>query len=116
MEKLLKLFILIIAFSISIIAQNSFIRINQIGYLPNESKKAILISKNEINDKFLLIDSNTKQIVFKEKLKPIPNSNWESPFQFTLELDFSAFKQPARLAAGRVRSFVKNAPLAMAAK
>ncbi len=83
-------------FSISILAQNSHIRLNQIGYLLNDSKKAIAISKTELNGSFLLVEASTKQTVFKEKLKSVPNSNWGSPFQFTYQIDFSAFKQTGR--------------------
>ncbi|MBX7173263.1 MAG: glycoside hydrolase family 9 protein [Pyrinomonadaceae bacterium] len=92
-KRLILIFLIVFFLSISITAQNAYIRINQIGYLSKESKKAIVISKNELNDKFLLIDSNTKNVFFTKKLKPVPNSNWESPFQFTYELDFSDFKQ-----------------------
>lgn len=92
-KRLLGIFFILVSFLIPTYAQNSFIRINQIGYLTNESKKAIVISKVEINGDFALINSITKQTVFKAKLKPVSNSNWGSPFQFTYEVDFSAFKQ-----------------------
>lgn len=93
MSKIFIIFVLLFTFSITIFAQNSFIRINQIGYLSNESKKAIVISKSELNGNFLLIDSSTKKPVFNAKLKPVQSSNWGNPFQFTYELDFSSFKQ-----------------------
>jgi endoglucanase len=95
-KKYISIFSIVFSCSILIFAQNSFIRTNQIGYLPNEFKKAIVISKNELRDNFFLIDPSTKQSVFKEKLKPVPGSNWGSPFPFSYELDFSAFKQTGK--------------------
>lgn len=95
-KKSVQVLFTLFSFSIFILAQNSLIRLNQIGYLPNEAKKAIVISKSELSNDFRLVDSSTKQTVFEAKLKPVPGSNWGSPFEFTYQLDFSAYKQKGK--------------------
>lgn len=78
--------------TVSILAQdqNTWIRINQLGYLPNSIKIAVLISKNEVNpDGFLIKDALTELIVFSSKnIEPF-GKKWN--FDFTARLNFSDF-------------------------
>jgi endoglucanase len=95
--KFVSLILFLFSFSISTFAQNnSFVRINQLGYLPDDTKKALVVSKSELSGQFQVINSTTKEIVFKAAFKPAPASNWGSPFPFTYELDFSAFRQTGK--------------------
>jgi endoglucanase len=87
-------FLLLLKFSA--FAQKSHIRINQIGYLPDEAKRALVISRSELSGEFQLVNSATRQIVFKAPFKPVPAANWGSPFPFTYELDFSAARQAGK--------------------
>src|SRR5690554_7541049 len=47
-------------------SQNSWIRVNQIGYLENDIKVAVFISKSDVTQKsFELVDYSTNEIVYK---------------------------------------------------
>ena len=68
MQKILFLLFGLI-FSVSLQAeQRSWIRINQLGYLPNHSKVAVWVSKDPVKVKrFSLHDSQTDEVVFRGK-------------------------------------------------
>lgn len=68
-HRLIILCIFIISFISSIHAQSgSWIRINQLGYLPNSTKVAVYISENDnANIGFKVKDSKTNKIVFEGK-------------------------------------------------
>lgn len=94
MKKQIFIFILLIA-TVSIQSQetNSWIRVNQLGYLPNSNKAAVFISKVESNPKnFIIKDALTEKILYNsDKIKPY-GSNWN--FNTTARLDFSDFITP----------------------
>jgi hypothetical protein len=83
------LFLLLITSCFSLAAQDSmsFIRVNLVGYTNAAPKKAVLISKVKLKDKFFLvstIDGSTKTVTaVLSKNKP-----WD-PFPFNYILDFS---------------------------
>lgn len=83
-------------FSFAVFAQSAHIRINQIGYLPSDTKKAIAFSKTPLEGDFLLLDAATKKTVFRAALKSVSAPNWGSPFAYHYELDFSAFTQSGK--------------------
>ena len=67
--------------------QGPFIRINQLGYLLDENKKAIVFSQDRVNEPFQLIDDNNKVVA---TLRPIKSKQegWGT-FKNYYELDFS---------------------------
>lgn len=74
--------------------ENEWIRINQLGYLPNGSKVAVWCSKeNKPINSFELIDS-THQVVFTGK--PGNSFGAYGPFQQAQRLDFSKFNQSGK--------------------
>lgn len=90
--RLLKLLGEIFLCAASISAQTVYVRVNQIGYLPADAKKAIAFSKTQLEGDFLLLDAATKKTVYRAALKPVSAANWGADFPFYYELDFSAFK------------------------
>jgi len=84
---------------------NSWIRINQLGYLPSTPKIAILASKNEIGPGiFEICAANTGETVWQSE-KMISFGEY-GPFQSTFRLDFSEFKEEGEfyLVAGKTKS------------
>jgi endoglucanase len=85
--------------------QNAWIRINQMGYLPQGSKVAVLVSKGslEIQD-FALYDALTHRQVYQGK--KIKAFGAYAAFSHSWRLDFSAFTVPGAyyLRAGDVVS------------
>jgi len=84
------LLILIASFSISFAQNDAWIRINQLGYLPNTPKIAVFISKQNISVKeFSIREIESDRIVFtSDKIKSFGNK-WN--FKSTVQLDFSSF-------------------------
>jgi len=71
---------------------NSWIRINQLGYTPQGIKVAVWCSKGETAiSTFSLVDSATKKIVFTGKAGK--NFGNYGPFKNTYRLNFSSFKK-----------------------
>jgi hypothetical protein len=85
------LIIFISCFSLSFLQGNSWIRINQLGYLPNTPKIAVFISKQNISiDEFLVRDVETNEIIFTSNKIKFFGSRWN--FESTYQLDFSSLK------------------------
>ncbi len=79
-------------FTFSLISQTSWIRINQLGYLPNDVKVAVLVSKETIlPTSFKVCDALTGKTVFQTN-KITPFGTYHSAFVSTFRLDFSDFK------------------------
>ena len=78
--------------SVNCFGQSSWIRVNQIGYLENDIKVAVWISKeNKTIDQFSLIDSDTKKTIYTGDTK---KSGIYGAFASTYRLDFSAVTKP----------------------
>ncbi|MFO7527124.1 MAG: glycoside hydrolase family 9 protein [Ignavibacteriaceae bacterium] len=90
--KLFSIFILIYCNNINS-EQQSWIRINQLGYLTNSVKVAVLISKDDFYpDSFLIKDAYTESVIFNSgKLKSFADT-WS--FKSTFRLDFSELNTP----------------------
>src|SRR6476620_6536783 len=75
--------------------ENSWIRINLLGYKPGGIKAAVWCSKeNKDISSFQLIDSATGKTVYQAGAgKPFGNYG---PFVQTYRLDFSSFKKPGK--------------------
>ncbi len=87
-----KYLLLLLTFLISSPAfSQSWIRINQLGYLPKSIKEAVLISKENISlTNFELRDALTGKTVFTSK--KITSFGKYDPFLSTFRLNFSEFK------------------------
>ena len=72
-----------------------YIRINQVGYLPGESKIAIAFSHTKIKENFLLILENDKSIITTIKPRHSNLKSWGT-FEYYYEIDFSQIKSPGR--------------------
>lgn len=75
-----------IVVSIHLYAQ-SWVRVNQLGYLPKDNKVAVLISTQETAPDFTLCDARTGKPVFTGKGKPAKASHWGMKSAY--RLDFS---------------------------
>jgi peptidoglycan/xylan/chitin deacetylase (PgdA/CDA1 family) len=76
----------------SLLAQQSWIRINQLGYLPNSVKVAVLVSKERPKvTEFELCEALTDRVVWKAKT--VQSYGAYAAFQSGFRLNFSAFKQ-----------------------
>ncbi|MBL7759831.1 MAG: glycoside hydrolase family 9 protein [Sediminibacterium sp.] len=91
---LLSVFILLAVSSFAA-TDSSWIRINQLGYLPNSSKVAVWVSKQDQQiQSFSLVDAATGKTVFTRPAgKPFGKYG---PFLQSHRLNFSAFVRPGR--------------------
>ena len=82
------LFIIFLIFSNQIFPQQSWIRINQLGYLNNSIKIAVLVSKDELKPMhFELVNAETnKPELVSESIKPLGKF---AAFKSTFRLNFS---------------------------
>jgi peptidoglycan/xylan/chitin deacetylase (PgdA/CDA1 family) len=75
----------------SIYAGDSWIRINQLGYLPNAVKVAVLISEEDIRiEQFQLRNAITETVIYRGKTKEYDASVWGMKSAY--RLDFSKFE------------------------
>ncbi|WP_245580882.1 glycoside hydrolase family 9 protein [Daejeonella oryzae] len=106
MKKLLySLLLLPVLFSFKPSGQNSWIRINQLGYLPSGVKTAIWVSKEITSIKrFEVIDATTNKIIFKGKAGT--NFGEYGPFKSSFRLSFSKLKLAGEyyIQAGKIKS------------
>lgn len=97
--------LLLLAFSGKKENESSWIRINQLGYLPNGIKVAVWCGKEELGIRYWeLVNATTKKIVFKDSAgKPF---GAYGPFKQTYRLNFSSFNKPGKyfLQVGKTRS------------
>ena len=89
------LFIFIVSFKSQKQEQESWIRINQLGYTPHGIKVAVWCSKNaEKIEKFSLIDVLSGATVYENSVST-PYGAY-GPFNQTYRLDFTAFSSFGR--------------------
>ncbi len=70
----------------------SWIRINNLGYLPNSIKVAVLGLKHDLDvTKFTLHDAKTNKVVFSSE-QVVPKGKY-GPFKSSFRLNFSTFKK-----------------------
>ena len=81
---------------IAALGQDSFVRVNQAGYLPNDIKTAIVMSKNPIVGGFAILSEPMGRRSGKGKLKTLSKGEWGGKFQYFYAADFSQFKKPGR--------------------
>jgi len=83
----------VLLFSLSVYTQtNSWIRINQLGYLEKSIKVAVFVTKSDTNPvEFLLKDALTDKVVYNSK--SVKGFGEYGPFKAGYRLDFSAFEK-----------------------
>lgn len=75
----------------SFISAQSWVRVNQAGYLPDDIKVAVIISLDEAEGSFEVCNALTDEIVFKGKGKSCNAAKWGMKRAY--RLDFSSIKQ-----------------------
>lgn len=101
----LLLVIVIFSFTTKEEPTNSWIRINQLGYLPGSVKVAVFVSKDEKQiTNWQLVNATTKKFVSSGK--PSKNFGAYGPFTSSYRLDFSKVTAPGKyyLQTGGVKS------------
>jgi hypothetical protein len=77
----------------SLYASDGWIRINQLGYLPDTTKVAVLVSEEDIRiEQFELRNAITGTVVYKGETKEYDASAWGVKSAY--RLDFSKFEHP----------------------
>jgi endoglucanase len=71
--------------------QQTFVRINQVGYLPKDQKIAIVISQTPVRGGFRVLRGD-RQHVFTGKLQNVPAGDWGGNFRYNYQADFSRLK------------------------
>lgn len=87
-------FVLILSCHFTLLAQSQplHIRINQVGYLPEDRKVAIVFAKQPVKEKFDLIRKESGDRQARLKLNQASAKGWGT-FSYYYELDFSAVKE-----------------------
>lgn len=99
------LFLLSVWFPMILSAQESWLRVNQIGYLEDDVKVAVWISKEKTTvSEFQLVDIATDKTVFAGT--KIRQTGKQPAFESSARLDFSDFKMPGKyfIKVGNVKS------------
>ncbi|MGA2177763.1 MAG: glycoside hydrolase family 9 protein [Verrucomicrobiota bacterium] len=73
----------------------SFIRVNQLGYLPRDAKIALAFGSATPADSFAVRDAASGVELWRGPTRPAPGSSWGTWTNFA-ELDFSGFDKPGR--------------------
>jgi hypothetical protein len=91
-RNLLQLLFLLCSFSAYSQQENTWIRINQLGYTPQSIKVAVLAAKQKIDAKeFELVNAHSKKVVFTGKASASFGSY--GPFADTYRLDFTSYNK-----------------------
>ncbi|HEX2641143.1 MAG TPA: glycoside hydrolase family 9 protein, partial [Pyrinomonadaceae bacterium] len=97
----------IMILALSIAGQSAYFRLNQAGYLPTDSKTALVISKTELSGDVLVKETAHASTVFTGKLVRLPASEWGGNFPYSYAVDFTALRKPGRyflVAGAEIRS------------
>jgi endoglucanase len=85
-------YIFAVFFVISIAASQPFIRVNQLGFLPTETKTAIVLSDRDLaNNEFRIIDRNTKRYVLTGPLWDLEEAYGR--FKYVYRINFTALQK-----------------------
>lgn len=72
-----------------------FVRANQVGYQPQDTKIGIAFSEAALPDSFAVVRAGSGIAAFQGKTKPVTGVRW-GRFENDAELDFSALRAPGR--------------------
>jgi hypothetical protein len=78
-------------------AEEIFIRVNQIGFGPQDAKCAVAFSKTPLPEHFAVLSAESGKILLESKCKPLVGQRW-GQFENYAELDFSSLAAPGRYA------------------
>ncbi|HMJ08745.1 MAG TPA: glycoside hydrolase family 9 protein, partial [Pyrinomonadaceae bacterium] len=81
----------------------TYIRINQAGYLPSDTKKAIAFSSEPLVDTNFLVRTNGS-VIFTGKVTKLAQPEWGGNFKYFYELDFSPIRSVGNFKIGLVRA------------
>jgi hypothetical protein len=98
-------FLLLLAPGALPLAAQSYIRVNQVGYLPRDSKTAIAFGTNVLAETFAVCDAASGAAVWSGTTQQISDSSW-AKFTHFAELNFSRFDKAGRyfLLQGKTQS------------
>ena len=68
--------------------QAVYVRVNQVGYLDNDTKVAIAFSHQPVEGQFAVVDHVTGNTVFQQEITPSTSKGWGT-FAYYYILDFS---------------------------
>ncbi|MBI9072245.1 MAG: glycoside hydrolase family 9 protein [Melioribacteraceae bacterium] len=92
MKYLQKIFICIVIFASTILSQDSWIRINQLGYQKESIKTAVFVSKTDVKlNSFQVINSDNNEVVINGT--NVKAFNEYASFKSTFRLNFSELKE-----------------------
>ncbi len=103
--KIFKLTLSFIFFLFTFAFPNSWIRINQLGYIPDELKFAVLLSKEKLDIKyFYLVDAISDKVVWRSN-KVTKTGEWYQ-FKSSFRLNFGDFKREGvyYIKVGKIKS------------
>ncbi|MCL2502773.1 MAG: glycoside hydrolase family 9 protein [Bacteroidales bacterium] len=103
LPRLLPLFVAL-ALALPLSAQTSWVRINQLGYLPHDIKVAVLISTDEIAPDFSLCDARTGKAVFSGQGKTSDAAYWGMKSAYRLDFTSINVEGAYYIEAAGVRS------------
>lgn len=83
------------------------IRINQLGYLPKDTKVAVVFSNQKIQETFELMAGSTQVPVLSTQPKAVTAKGWGT-FEFYYEVDFSSVQKPDKYYLRASQSGVKS--------
>lgn len=89
----MKKIVLILFFFVSALCINaqSWVRVNQAGYLPSDIKVAVLLSMEEADASFEVYNALTDKVVYRGKGKAVSGKKWDMKRAF--RLDFSSLHE-----------------------
>ena len=93
MKKIVLCLIVFLLAKISLAQTGEEIKLNQVGYYPEEKKIAVLTGKHS-EEWFYIISSAKKDTVFKAKTREARKSNYSSTL--TTRIDFSSVEKPGK--------------------
>ena len=71
-----------------------YVRVNQVGFLPSDTKIGLVFGRVPLPSKFIVLDTHTQQVAFEGSAKGL-SGRW-GQFEHHAELDFSALRRPGR--------------------
>jgi endoglucanase len=95
-------------------AEDIQIRINQIGYLPEDSKVAVIFSKETVRENFLLVHVETGETVMDIKPVKLKKDAWGGFLYW--EVDFSPISEAGQYVVKGKKSGVTSTPFLISSK
>src|SRR4051812_45568021 len=81
---------LIFALAVGATADDTYVRLNRVGYRPADLKIAVAMGRSALTDTFEVVDARTDKVVFEHDANPSAETWGE--FKYHARLEFSAVK------------------------